>query len=63
MPPKPKTIPPATPQALTSSPFRTMLEGTSVLVVDDEADARDALVVCSSAAARRFVRRPRSPKP
>jgi two-component system CheB/CheR fusion protein len=44
LPPKAKTIPPTFPQDPPSAPLRHMLEGTRVLVVDDEADARDALV-------------------
>ncbi|HYQ17997.1 MAG TPA: response regulator, partial [Polyangiaceae bacterium] len=41
---KPATIPPTTPAELPSAPLRHLLDGTRVLVVDDEMDAREALV-------------------
>jgi two-component system CheB/CheR fusion protein len=43
-PPKLKTVPPATPIEEPSAPSHHLLDGTRVLVVDDEADAREALV-------------------
>jgi CheY-like chemotaxis protein len=41
---KPKTVPPTPPPEPPSTPLHHVLNGTRVLVVDDEADARDALV-------------------
>jgi CheY-like chemotaxis protein len=43
-PPKMKTLPPPPAAEERSSPSHHVLDGMSVLVVDDEADARDALV-------------------
>jgi two-component system CheB/CheR fusion protein len=44
LPPKAHTLPPAAPVEALPPPARHLLVGTRVLVVDDEADARDALV-------------------
>jgi two-component system CheB/CheR fusion protein len=43
-PPEAEAAPPTDPPEAPSAPLHHILEGTSVLVVDDEADARDALV-------------------
>lgn len=43
MRPRVKTVPPSAEEPI-SAPFHCLLEGTRVLVVDDEVDARDALV-------------------
>ena len=43
-PPKAKTVPPSAPAEPPSAPLHHVLNGTRVLVVDDEVDARDALV-------------------
>ena len=42
--PKMKTEPPSAPAEAPSAPLHHLLDGTQVLVVDDEADAREALV-------------------
>jgi CheY-like chemotaxis protein len=44
IPPPPEPVPPSIPSEAPSAPLRQILEGTRVLVVDDETDARDALV-------------------
>ncbi len=44
IPPEPEPVPSSIPPEPPSAPLRQILEGTRVLVVDDEVDARDALV-------------------
>ncbi len=62
-PPKMQTLPPPPAPEERSSPSHHLLDGMLVLVVDDEADAREALVACSSATALKSGLLAPSPKP